>query len=394
MADFSIGKGVYIWQPEVMEDGQPDRILARLQMAGVQSVALKLADGCKIFDKLQPLIQLLRDNNIRVAGWGYSYLDRVPAQEAQTAAQACKLYQPDFFLIDVEAEVERNYTGAQVFINTLRPALANLPLGLNTFWSANYHPLFPWAAFLNQVDFVCPQVYWRGFDPVGKLKQSQQEYANVPNARHVPMPMVAGDMFVQLGVEPAPGQVTQFLSAADADPTLHGVFMWAADDSQTTPELWQEFSRYQWQSGGTPLPRQPVGWAKITARGGLYIRATPGGHKLGALAKDELTPIWTLQDGQWAAINAAQTQWIFTGNPNYLRIVMDTSNVPPPPPGVYAGWVIPAQGLNVRNGIWGKILRAVPVKTVLQVYEEKDGWGRVNPTQSEWVCVKYLSKIQ
>ncbi len=394
MANFNIGKGVYIWQPINIEGGDPHKILARLQAAGVQSVALKLCDGFNVLPGLETLIQVLRSNNILVAGWGYSYLNQNPKREAQTVTNACRTYQPEFYLVDVEKEAESNFTGAQTFMNELRPALADMSLGLNTFWSVKDHPLFPWAAFLNSVDFVCPQVYWRGVDPVGKLTQSEQGYANIPNVKSLPMPMAAGDMFISpSGVKPTPDQVTQFLAAADSDPFIQGVFMWAADDPVGTPDLWQAFSKYQWSTGGLPIPTQPIGWAKIKTNDGLNIRSAPLGSKMGALAKGELAPIWAISDTKWAAINDKRDQWIFVGNPNYVEVAMDSSKIPVPPPGMYQAKVTPPQGLNVRDKGAGTVLRALPVGTIVQVYEEKDGWARINPTQSEWVSTKYLSKI-
>ncbi len=393
MANFNIGKGVYIWQPVNIEGGDPYKILSRLQTAGVQSVALKICDGVNVVSGLETLIQVLKSNNFLVAGWGYHYLSQNPAREAQAATNACRTYEPDFYLLDVEKEVENNYTGAKLFMNALRPALADMSLGLNTFWSVKDHPLFPWAIFLNSVDFVCPQVYWRGVDPVGKLTQSEQGYANIPDAKDLPMPIVAGDMFTNLGVKSTPDQVTQFLSAADHDPFIQGVFMWAADDQVTTPDLWQAFSKYQWNTGGPAIPTQPIGWAKIKTNEGLNIRSAPLGSKLGALSKGELAPIWVVSDTKWAAINDKQDQWIFVGNPNYVEVAMDSSKIPVPPPGIYQAKVTPPQGLNVRDKIAGTVLRALTVGTIVQVYEEKDGWGRINPTQSEWVSTKYLSKV-
>ena len=347
MYDFSkVGKGVYIWQPSAIASGNPYGILSRLQMAGVQSVALKICDGFTVLGGLDLLIQVLRQNNITVAGWGYSYLTKAPQQEAQVVASACKRYNPDFYLIDVEAEVENNYTGAEQFMNVLRPALAGLPLGLNTFWDPSLHPLFPWNAFLSNVDFACPQVYWRGVDPVGKLRQSQQGYASIPNTPHVPMPIVAGDMYIENGDEPTPDQDTLFLSTVNADSTLHGVFMYAADDTQTTPELWQAFSLYPW-NGGVTLPPQPIAWGQIKTPLGLYIRATPSGNKVGALTKASLVPIWYIDSNQWAAITTAHDQWIYVGNSAYITMVMNPANIPPPPPpspGLFQAKVIPAAG--------------------------------------------------
>lgn len=394
MANFNIGKGVYIWQPVNIEAGDPNRILSRLQTAGVQSVALKICDGFNVLPGLGALIQILRDHNILVAGWGFSYLSQNPKREAQTVTNACRTYKPDFYLIDVEKDVENNFTGAQVFMNELRPALANMSLGLNTFWSVKDHPSFPWAVFLNTVDFVCPQVYWRGVDPIGKLMQAQQAYANIPNAKNLPMPIVAGDMFINLGVKPTPEQVTQFLSAADTDPFIQGVFMWAADDPATTPDLWQAFSKYQWKAGGLPIPTQPIGWAKVKVSEGMNIRSTPLGNKVGGLAKGELAPIWVVSDTKWAAINDKQDQWIFVGNPNFVEVALDGSKIPIPPAGIYQAKVTPAQGLNVRDKNGGKVLRALTLGTIVQVYEEKDGWGKINPTLNEWVSTKYLSRIK
>ena len=395
MIDFNnVGKGVYIWQPAAIESGNPYEILSRLQMAGVQSVVLKICDGFTILGGLELLIQVLRQNNITVAAWGYSYLTKAPQQEAQVVTSACQRYNPDFYLIDVEAEVENNYTGAALFMNVLRPALASLPLGLNTFWDPFQHPLFPWATFLSKVDFVCPQVYWRGVDPIGKLKQSQQHYASIPNVPQVPMPIVAGDMYTDLGVEPTPDQITQFLSTANADQTLHGVFMWAADDTQTTPELWQAFSLNQW-NGGATIPSQPIGWAQVKTPLGLYIRSTPSGSKVGALTKDQLAPIWFITDDQWGAITPAHDQWIYVGNPSYAILVMNPSSIPPtppPPPGIFQAKVIPAAGLNVRDNPNGNKIGALPANTIVQVYAESDGWAKINPTQSQWVNETYLSK--
>jgi hypothetical protein len=237
-------------------------------------------------------------------------------------------------------------------------------------------------------------VYWRGVDPVGKLMQSQQDYANFTNDKHPPMPLVAGDMFINLGVEPTPDQVNQFLSAADSDPFIQGVFMWAADGTATTPDLWQAFSRYKWKKGGLPIPTQPIGWAKIKTNDGLNIRSAPLGAKLGVLVKGELAPIWAVSDTKWAAINNKQDQWIFVGNPNYVDVAMDTSNIPVPPAGLYKAKVTPAQGLNVRDKAGGAVVRVLIVGTIVQVYEEKDGWARINPTLSEWCSTKYLLKLK
>ncbi len=393
----NVGKGVYIWQPAGIENGNPYKILSRLQMAGVQSVALKICDGFKVLSGLDLLVQVLQQNNILVAGWGYSYLTRAPQQEAHVVTSACQRYNPDMYLIDVEKEVENNYSGAELFMNELRPALAGLPLGLNTFWDPFQHPLFPWNTFLKNVDFVCPQVYWRGGDPVQKLRLSQQHYASIPNAPRVQMPIVAGEMFVEFGDATTPEEVTTFLTTVDGDPTLHGVFMWTADDSQTTPELWQTFSLYKWKNGS--VPNQPIGWAQVKTPLGLYIRSNPSGSKIGALSKDTLVPIWFVTDDQWGAITPVQDQWIYLGDSRLTVLTMNPSSTPttppppPPPSNSFQARVIPAAGLNVRDNPNGRKIGALPANAIVQVYEENNGWARINPTQSQWVSETYLSKL-
>ena len=396
MTDLKIGKGVYVWQPGTIEGGNPEAIAARFEMAGVQTAAIKICDGFKVLGGLEPLFQTLRNHGIKVGAWGYSYLNRAPLQEAHVVADACHRYTPDFYLIDVEIEVEGNFGGSRMFLNELRPATAGLPLGLNSFWNVRLHPKFPWIDYLNNVDFVCPQVYGHGVDPVGKLILSQQSYAEIPNAPEVPMSMVAGDMHTFKGMRPTPEQVTQFLSAADADPFIQGVIMWAADDTQTPPDLWQTFSQYQWNKDGRTIPAQPLGWGKVRTGGGLWVRSSPRGAKVGAMAKGELAPIWSVSDTKWGAITKAADQWIFLGDARLVETTMDLSGQAVPTlPGVelYQARVVPSRGLNVRDGIGGRILRALKSNTIVRVYESNNGWARINPVQNEWVSAAYLSRV-
>jgi hypothetical protein len=210
------------------------------------------------------------------------------------------------------------------------------------------------------------------------------------------MSMVAGDMHTFKGKRPTPEQVTQFLSAVDADPFIQGVIMWAADDTQTPPDLWQTFSLYQWKSGGRTIPPQPLGWVKVKAGGGLWIREAPSGAKVGALAKAELAPIWSVTDTKWGAITQAADQWVFLGDARLVETTLDLSGESLPPSTgleLYEARVAPSRGLNVRDAIGGRLLRALAVNTIVRVYEEKNGWARINPARPEWVSATFLSRI-
>jgi hypothetical protein len=395
LADLKFGKGVFVWEPKDMDGGDPESMAAGLKVAGVQTAVVKISDGFKMLAGCEPLLQALRSHGIRVGGWGYSYLNRAPIQEAHVVADACHHYVPDFYLIDVETEVEGNYGGASMFMSELRPATAGLPLGLMTFWNVQLHPDFPWRPFMNAVDFVCPQVYWRGVDPVGKLIASQQGYSAVPYCRQVPMPAVAGDLSVDLDVKPTPEQVTAFLKATNDDPFIDGVLMRATDDPQTTPELWQAFSQYQWRSAGAPVQEQPLGWAKIKAPRGIWVRSSANGAKVGALAKAELAPIWSVTDTKWGSITRTRDQWIFLGEPRFVDTTFSAAaeSSIPDTSSMYEARVVPARGLNVRDAVQGHILRALDCNTVVEVYEERTDWVRIHPDESQWVNAAYLSRL-
>jgi len=51
------------------------------------------------------------------------------------------------------------------------------------------------------------------------------------------------------------------------------------------------------------------------------------------------------------------------------------------------------EGCNIRSvpGSTSRttILRAVPYGTKLNIYAERDGWGKCHPTNEEWVCMAY-----
>lgn len=53
--------------------------------------------------------------------------------------------------------------------------------------------------------------------------------------------------------------------------------------------------------------------------------------------------------------------------------------------GVYT---VTASALNVRDGIWGSVVKTYANGTRFDLYEVKDGWGR---TPSGWICLQYTT---
>lgn len=389
MHDYHVGKGVYIWEPRQIQGGDPYKILERLQLAGVQSVVVKICDAVNVIERLEPVINLLRRNNIRVEGWGYSYHRVDPTAEARAVAAACQRYEISLYLIDVEIEVEGNHSGAERFMNALRPLLPNVALGLNTFWNPALHEHFPWKEYMRLVDFVCPQMYWRGSQPVEKFRTSQLEYKRIA-ARYripeVPMPIVAGEMYTERSITTSPAELNQFLDCTQTDVSLGGIFMWASDENETTPDLWKTFSRFPWR--GAAIPQQPMGWAQ--AKVGMYVRAAPQGNKLGGIVKNQIVPVWHVEN-DWAAVNAQRTEWVFIGNPSYIRAEVDypEANVPV----LYKAAVTSGTGLKIREAPTGNPVGILRYKQVVNIYEERDGWARIDAVKNHWVSMRYIGRI-
>jgi hypothetical protein len=120
-----------------------------------------------------------------------------------------------------------------------------MPIGLCSYWYPPYHPELPWAKYLNFCDFVAPQVYWRGFNPIGKLISSKRAYANLTK---LPYLFAGGDMYLEKGIRPTNDQVTAFMGAVLNDKDIQGVLMWAMDPHECPADLWATYSAFTWDS--------------------------------------------------------------------------------------------------------------------------------------------------
>ena len=73
-----------------------------------------------------------------------------------------------------------------------------------------------------------------------------------------------------------------------------------------------------------------------------------------------------------------------------------TPPTPTPKPKTYPKYKVTAKsGLNVRRGP-GKgygVVKTLKYDTTVTVYEQKNGWGKISKTSSQWVSMAYLKKI-
>lgn len=272
------GKGCYLWHPETL--GTPLQVLQALQEAHVDFVAVKVHNGSYPYLYVKPYVDTLRGAGIQVAAWGYVYLRWTPLAEANAAIRATKELGPfDFYLIDAEGHAKYQWAGAKIFAARLRSGMPVIPIGMNSYYNPMWHPELPWYALRSACDFDCPQVYWRGTDPVGKLRASKAAYARL--VPRLPYTVVAGDMYYEFGLKPTPDQVEKFLAYADYDPEIQAAVMWSMDGRRNVPELWQAFSQYRWSTSvpfppvpPAPPPIEPALFTAVTT-GNLWVHSSP-----------------------------------------------------------------------------------------------------------------------
>lgn len=89
---------------------------------------------------------------------------------------------------------------------------------------------------------------------------------------------------------------------------------------------------------------------------------------------------------------------------NFLPLVQNTinrvpSSTPIPTPDILLEYrIITANKLNVRvlplsTSAKAVDRKAIPLGSVLRIYEEKDGWYKISSSESHWISGKYTSKV-
>ncbi len=164
--------GMWIWYVSAAEGGDPERIIATAKAAGIGTLYIKSADGTDTWSQFtRPLVRRFQRAGLDVCGWHYVYGTRA-VREAEASAFA-KAQGADCFVIDAEAEYERNdqYAKADRYIRKLRALVGpNFPIGLSSFPYTHYHPAFPYSVFMGPGGATAnlPQVYWKTIGDTAK----------------------------------------------------------------------------------------------------------------------------------------------------------------------------------------------------------------------------------
>ncbi|MBI4574723.1 MAG: hypothetical protein HY722_00500 [Planctomycetes bacterium] len=333
------GKWVYIYYLYQIYGGDEDRIVAELKRADVAGVCIKAHNGAKDLDspEFARFVRRCVAEGIRVAFYGYIYLEPAAGRTAQLEAEAAermvKRYEQEveLYLIDAEGEAKDNPAEARVFAREIRQRIGGMvKIGLASYRFPSLHRELPWAELRAACDLDSPQVYYRNGDPVANLARSKREFqAMSPRLPYFP----AGDMYYEHGLQPTPQAVTAYLQACKDDPDIQGTLMWAMWQLHKVPALWEAFARFPWPvrrptagPPAAPTGLSPDGGA-VVGSATVALRWTPP-----AAADPQRLQLEVLRTGGWRACHG----WTLRGDTASLHLA-------PPHRGASYRWRVQAR---------------------------------------------------
>ncbi len=242
-----VGKGMWLWQPEEIEGGDPDRIVARAQAAGLTHIYVRTGSSRMGFYAqafLNEILPRAHAAGIRVYGWDFPYLHDQMA-DISRSVEAITYVTPtgeriDGFVPDIETPSEGTALtpqSARAYSEGLRnavgpdyPLIIALPRP-----SPQMQQRFPYDAVVPYYDAIAPMTYWLNRQPdsdvindltflsrYGKpIIPIGQAYDGAPEGGR-PGP-------------PPPDEIRRFIAAAEAYGAV-GVSFWSWQHA--TPEIW------------------------------------------------------------------------------------------------------------------------------------------------------------
>lgn len=193
-----IGKWIWIWNWRNCHGGDAAQIASTLTGMGCAGCFIKHDDGGHPFelgwdpDRLRSAMAALRAHGLKVGLWGYIYgqarefhgdAKLGPDAEADMAIQALG-YQPDCYVIDVEAEYEfpGSETIAEGYLSKVRSAHPAAHIYYAPLPQPQYHhPQLPYHVFNRHCNGVLPQAYHNAMQmaPQTALERSYQEFRDL-----------------------------------------------------------------------------------------------------------------------------------------------------------------------------------------------------------------------
>jgi hypothetical protein len=178
-----LGKSIMSWNVPAISDGDPEKFVELLTLAGFEGVMLKSADGNSVQtvsryspwptwgeNIRQELIVALRAAGIHVYFWHFLY-GYDPEGELAVAQEQIDRFQPDAYIWDVESSFDRKPNAednARMISSCLSISHPYLTQGL-CWWALHrsstgveWHPTRVAKAFFETVKVGLPMMYWQG----------------------------------------------------------------------------------------------------------------------------------------------------------------------------------------------------------------------------------------
>jgi len=255
------GKGFFTGNLSECEGGDPAAIVAAAQKAGLSHVIIKIAErdqACGIDsggkDTALLVTRALRQAGISAWGWHHVSGDDALA-EAKIALERVQALDLEGYVVSAEAEYEQpgRAASASQFMSMLSQEI-KVPVGLSSYRFPNYHPDFPWSAFLERCDIHMPKVFWEQAHNAGEqLQESRRQCEALPNARpYIP----TGGAYLTSTWVPAPEEYTDFLETA-CSLKLPAVNFYSWELClKYLPKAWTAIAAYSWPS--PPEENRPI----------------------------------------------------------------------------------------------------------------------------------------
>lgn len=269
MADHPLGKGFFIWQLERCAGGDPGRLAAAAQAAGLAWVSFKIANGTAPRNgDISRHVRALAD--VGCASWGWSYVyGWAPEAESRIAIERVRGFGLAGYMLNAEHEYKR--MGADIMARRAMDVFRMVPeisVGLCSYRFPSLHRQLPWHEFLEGCTFHNPQVYWLESNavdaPTTQLNRSLSELRALRNLPVVPLgvasPNDAATWF------PTVAQLDNFHAGVVAN-GLDGFGYWSWEHAERRADWWNTIARH----ASAPLPPVDTTPAQITGHATAII---------------------------------------------------------------------------------------------------------------------------
>lgn len=258
------GKGIFIWNLDRCAGGDPVRLAAEAVMQGFSYVVIKVVEAKWRFKAalISAAIRELRAQGIKVWGYGFVYLGRIPyptntpQAEAQAGIDAVRDLGLDGYVIDAEGHAKAAGAGpTRIYMTALRAGIPTTPIGLCSYRFPTVQPELAWPEFLRGCDFHMPQVYFQDAnypgEPIDADAQLARSVRELTRLRDIPVVPV-GPAYREHGLEPTVAEMDGF-DAKAKELRLPGICWWSFEHAERRVEWWRAIAAHTWGPPG-PIP--------------------------------------------------------------------------------------------------------------------------------------------